>query len=128
MEKIIIAILVILLLLSCYSYISHPTEIKNLQPILNHVIQESGYPSIPYSIYESNLTYTVNKNKIYMKTKGYNPHTILFVALHEIAHIICDEKHHTTKFKEIEKRLHLKAIELGFIQRDQIENNYPCIR
>ena len=77
-------------------------------------------------------TFTIDKQKIYIVTerisgRPYNQDTILFVLLHEVAHILSPDEHHTKTFFEIEKKLHQNAIELGFLTLSNVEKDYPCI-
>jgi len=56
--------------------------------------------------YEDDQSYTINKEKVYLclkdkKGKYYGKNMIIYVTLHEIAHVICDEIGHTEKFKQI---------------------------
>ena len=76
-------------------------------------------------------TYTLDKQIIYIVTQRpnsqkYKKDTILFVLLHEVAHILSPDEHHTPRFFEIEKKLHRKAIELGVLNLGQVEKDYPC--
>jgi hypothetical protein len=79
----------------------------------------------------SKRTYTIDKQKIYVvseKSNGekYNQDTLLFVILHEVAHILSPEVHHTKGFHQIEKRLHNAAMDLGYIRMNHVDKDYPC--
>jgi hypothetical protein len=100
---------------------------------INYLLKECGYPSIFFQIKPSknNRTYTVNKKIIYLNDlnengERYNSDTILFVLLHEISHILSTDHHHTRKFFEIERKIHRKAIELGFLKLKLVDQSYPC--
>ena len=59
-------------------------------------------------------SYTVNKKKIYLCMKDehneyYNDNTLIYVLLHELAHVLCDEIGHTKKFESIFKSLLVEA-------------------
>lgn len=71
-------------------------------------------------IYAGDASYTFNKNKIYLclydqNGKEYPYQTLINVAIHELAHVLCDEYGHTEKFWEINNDLQRKAIETGII-------------
>ena len=59
------------------------------------------------SFHKGNKSYTINKQKIYLclrdkKTDDYyGDNMLIYVTLHEIAHVLCDEIGHTEKFQEI---------------------------
>jgi Zn-dependent peptidase ImmA (M78 family) len=111
-----------------YSFYSTPNEIQSIKPIINQILNDSGIHNLNYKLYNSQLhSFTKNKKEIYLFTGNYNQDTILFVALHEIAHIICEDEHHTEKFQQIEKILHQNAVKLGFIDVDRIDKSYPCM-
>lgn len=57
-------------------------------------------------LYRGKKSYTINKNKIYLCLKDrngnyYGNNTLLYVLLHEYAHVLCDEIGHTDKFWKI---------------------------
>lgn len=65
-------------------------------------------------IYEGNKSYTVNKRRVYICLKDengrYYPRNMLvYVILHEYAHILCDEVGHTPKFFDIFHQLLKRA-------------------
>jgi len=67
---------------------------------------------------EDNRSYTINKKKIYMCLRDengeyYDDNMLLFVAIHELAHVLCDEVGHTEKFDAIFRELLQKATENG---------------
>jgi uncharacterized protein YihD (DUF1040 family) len=60
--------------------------------------------------YKGEKSYTINKSKIYLCLKDeddeyYDMNMLTYVALHEIAHCICDEIGHTEKFDSILSQL-----------------------
>lgn len=65
-----------------------------------------------------NKSYTINKHKVYLCLKDengnyYNNNMLIYVLIHEYAHVLCDEKNHTEKFWNIFEDLLLLATELG---------------
>ena len=63
-------------------------------------------------------SYTLNKEIVYLCTEGsdgtkYDDNMLTYVALHEIAHTLCDEVGHTDKFYEIFERLLAVATQQG---------------
>lgn len=78
-------------------------RLSNVFPEINH-IQLSG----------SNKSFTINKKEIYLCLKDkngnyYDDNMLIYVLLHELAHVKCDEIGHTEKFKTIFKSLLQKA-------------------
>lgn len=68
--------------------------------------------------YEDDKSYTINKKKIYMclrdqKNDYYSMNMLMYVSIHELAHVICDEVGHTPKFHQIFSELLDKATVLG---------------
>lgn len=68
--------------------------------------------------YEGTKSYTINKKKVYLCLKDenknyYNFNMLIYVAIHELAHVLCDEIGHTPKFHIIFKQLLEKAEALG---------------
>lgn len=56
--------------------------------------------------YKGTKSYTINKRKVYLCMKDehgsyYDTNMLVYVALHEIAHCVCDEIGHTDKFHSI---------------------------
>tara|TARA_X000000950_G_C13878782_1_gene645974 strand:- start:618 stop:1070 length:453 start_codon:yes stop_codon:yes gene_type:complete len=69
-------------------------------------------------IYESNKSYTINKKIIYICIKNknnqyYDFNMLMYVAIHELAHVLCDEIGHTEKFYSIFNNLLDKAENLN---------------
>lgn len=69
-------------------------------------------------IYESNKSYTINKKIIYIciknkKNQYYDFNMLMYVAIHELAHVLCDEIGHTKKFYSIFNNLLDKAENLN---------------
>lgn len=58
------------------------------------------------AFFEGDKSYTINKKKIYLCLKDengryYDTNMLMYVALHELAHVLCNEIGHTKKFHEI---------------------------
>lgn len=59
---------------------------------------------------EDKRSYTINKKKVYLCLRDengeyYNDNMLMFVLLHEMAHVMCDEIGHTAKFQQIFQQL-----------------------
>jgi hypothetical protein len=68
--------------------------------------------------FQGDKSYTINKKKIYMCLRDengdyYHDNMLLFVVLHELAHVLCDEIGHTNKFQQIFQVLLDDAVKLG---------------
>ena len=75
-----------------------------VNPLLQKLIKGNVLNQI--SLYRGEKSYTINKSKVYLclrdeKGDYYSDNMLLFVFLHELAHVICDEVGHTEKFQEI---------------------------
>ncbi len=69
-------------------------------------------------LYRGNKSYTINKEKVFIclkdeNQKYYNNNMLMFVLLHELAHVLCDEIGHTNKFHEIFDALIMEASKDG---------------
>ena len=82
-------------------------KIRPLHPeMVDHVI-----------LLEDTKSYTINKKKVYLCLKDengdyYDENMLIFVAIHELAHVVCDEIGHTDKFQTIFQELLNKASDL----------------
>lgn len=68
--------------------------------------------------YADTKSYTLNKQKVYLclkdENRDYYPmNMLMYVAIHELAHVLCDEIGHTAKFHTIFAELLQQASELG---------------
>lgn len=77
----------------------------------------------------SNKSFTINKKEIFLCLKDknnnyYNDNMLIYVLLHEVAHVMCDEIGHTEKFKEIFRALLKRAESAGIYDssRPPIDN------
>jgi type IV secretory pathway VirB3-like protein len=106
---------------------------QQMDPML-HTIKKRLEPLHPrvktLHFYEGKKSYTINKKKIYLclrnsKRQYYSVNMLTYVALHELAHVLCDEIGHTDKFYKIFKDLLHRAQEIGVYDPHQpIEKNY----
>lgn len=82
------------------------------------------------TLQEGYSSFTENKRKIVLCMKNehgelYNFNSLLYVLLHEIAHVINDELHHTKKFQKIFNELLRHAEMLGYYNSKlPFESNY----
>jgi len=69
---------------------------------------------------EDNESYTINKKVIHLCTKDpqngklYDKNTLMFVVLHELAHVLCNDIGHTENFTTINYALLEHAIKHGY--------------
>lgn len=69
---------------------------------------------------EDNESYTINKKIIHLCTKDprngkyYDKNTLMFVVLHELAHVLCNDIGHTEDFLIINSALLNHAVKNGF--------------
>ena len=78
------------------------------------------------------VTYVRNKREIniVIKINGstFDTNTMVYVALHEYAHVLCTQKGHGPLFKEIENMLLAIANDLGYYNKDKpVDKSYPCV-
>jgi hypothetical protein len=71
------------------------SKIASFEPRVNDAIFHRGDKS-----------YTINKKHVYMCLKDenddyYNENMLMYVALHELAHVFCSDVQHTPQFKKI---------------------------
>lgn len=89
-------------------------KIKELQNKLSPV-----FPEIKnLQISGSNKSFTQNKSAVYICAKDekgnyYDDNMLIYVMLHELAHVLCDEIGHTPKYTEIFQSLLDRATEAG---------------
>lgn len=70
------------------------------------------------SLYGSNKSFTINKQHVYICMKDengkyYDENMLVYVLLHELAHVLCDEIGHTEKYRKIFRSLLHRAHEAG---------------
>ena len=75
-------------------------------------------------------TYTINKKKTMVcmtdeDGKYYSDHTLIYVILHELSHVLCDEIGHTDKFHKINDNVLEKAAICGLYDKNiEIPDDY----
>lgn len=86
----------------------------DLKRTLRPILEENN---IRVEFFTGKKSYTINKYKVFlcMKDKDgkyYDKNMLMYVALHELAHVICDEVGHTEKFEKIFEKLLKRATDL----------------
>ena len=102
-------------------YKNNKKYIEQLQSkIYDSVIIESGNDT-QYTSYSVNkgqqLVFCVRSRDLHRKDKIHSLNLIMYVVLHEMAHVACPEYGHTPLFKEIFEFLTLRAIEQNLYVR-----------
>jgi hypothetical protein len=69
-------------------------------------------------LYVGSKSYTINKRRIYMCLKDensnyYDDNSLIFVLLHELAHVICKSIGHTEEFQQIFNDLLIEGAKAG---------------
>lgn len=123
MLSIIIILLIFIILFSFLFYIifmHFKEQYQSRDPILFQIKERLILLSPQVhnlQFFEDNKSYTINKKKIYLclkdeKNSYYNMNMLMYVAIHELAHVLCNEIGHTPKFHRIFDNLLKKAHEL----------------
>lgn len=82
---------------------------EQMDPMLVR-IKETLIPLHPcvdnLKFYEGKKSYTINKKKVYLCLKDdngeyYDFNMLIYVSIHELSHVVCDEIGHTPKFHRI---------------------------
>ena len=100
-------------------YWDPPLDMLNNRDVMKEIV-----------IYRGEKSYTINKQKVFLCLKDekgyyYSLNNLIYVLTHEIAHVLCDEIGHTTKFYDIFECLILKLIEDGIYNPSiPMDNNY----
>ena len=111
-----------LLITTFYLFVQIEHYDRSLNPKLDEIkiLSSSVHPVIEnIELYEDDKSYTINKEKVYLCLKDkktgtyYSNNMLVYVFLHEVAHILCDEIGHTDKFKRIFEDLLYKATKAG---------------
>lgn len=117
----IICIFIIIIVIIFFMLTSFVENFKKEDPML-HSIRNKIRPLHPDMVdhiilLEDTKSYTINKKKVYLCLKDengdyYDENMLVFVAIHELAHVLCDEIGHTDKFQTIFQELLNKASDL----------------
>jgi hypothetical protein len=124
-------------------YIQNDPKLFELKSIVDDLFNNNDYKFEGYleplnnknilknlDLYKDNKSYTINKEKIFLCLKDennqyYNNNMLIYVLLHEISHVICDEIGHTEKFHLIFDQMLDYAISKGVYNPSiPIVNNY----
>ena len=125
-------ILVIIILIGAY-FASSPPHKENfiVQSIKEKlVVVDPNFDKL--DIRESNSSYTEDKSIIYLCLRDengqvYPMNTIIYVTLHEIAHLLNrDDYGHTEKFHKVFDDLLCKAADVGIYDPSQPHGNLYC--
>jgi predicted peroxiredoxin len=79
-------------------------DLRKLDPVTTFYVAENKL---------SGATFTLAKNYIFICTKTLEYNTLLFVAIHELAHVKSNEVGHGPEFVKTFKHLLKKAIDMG---------------
>ncbi|NDE13739.1 hypothetical protein EBZ80_02295 [bacterium] len=121
----VITAIVAVVVLLVYKQVSE--HYQQLDPMLQ-TIKDSLRPLHPrvesIDFFEGKKSYTINKKRIYLCLKDkneeyYDQNMLLYVAIHELAHVLCDEIGHTAKFNRIFQEQLQRAVELGIYDPDK---------
>jgi len=137
-RDILYVIIIVLFLLLLYFFIqSRINSVDHYQKFYDPKIDDlrnklkKAIPEIKdIDIYGSNKSFTINKKHIHLclrnkKGEYYNDNMLIYVLLHELAHVLCDEVGHTDKFKNIFTELLIRASKAGLYDRSiPPEDNY----
>lgn len=107
-----------------YMSISHFSIIESFKkhdPILHELKTQLAQLDPKFEnveLYEGDKSYTINKKKVYICLKDkngryYNRNMLVYVILHEYAHMLCDEVGHTDKFYRVFNHLLDRAERAG---------------
>ena len=82
-------------------------ELRHIDPEVDKIVDHLKF-------YEGRKSYTINKTYVHLCKKDengelYGKNQLVLVLVHEIAHALCNEVGHTTKFNEIYNNLLAKA-------------------
>jgi len=123
MRNLVLIVLVILFALMLVKYNSSTSYYSHNHPILNKVRENFSKINVKFAeipLREGDSAYTENKEVITLCLKDptnggkyYDMNTIMYVALHELAHVICESSGHGEEFKKKFSMLLRQAAKLG---------------
>ena len=129
-----ICVIVLILLLVAYIIYSQMKEYYQQTDPMLKIIKDTLEPLHArvkeLNFYEGNKSYTINKRKIYLCLRDENEeyyefNMLLYVAIHELSHVLCDEIGHTPKFNQIFYDQLILAEKLGIYDSSKpIISNY----
>lgn len=117
----VVCIFIIIIIIIFFTLTRFIEEFKKEDPMLFRIKNRMRplHPEIVDRIVflEDTKSYTINKKKVYLCLKDengeyYDDNMLMFVAIHELAHVLCDEIGHTDKFQSIFQELLDKATEI----------------
>lgn len=93
--------------------------------IANALRQKYAFNTISEAVIQAGYSsYTVDKSRIHLcmrtrdtERKIYDVNTLMYVVLHELAHLVSVSVGHTDEFKDIFRHLVVKAIDAGLYTR-----------
>lgn len=110
MNKIFQMIMIFIVVFLVWTLSSKIVEHFRQQDPMLHIIKNKlriTFPDIDSVVLlEGEKSYTINKEKVYLCLKDkdgkyYNENMLVYVTLHELSHVRCDEVGHTEKFHKI---------------------------
>ena len=133
-QYLLLTIIIVLMILLLYLLISQVREKYQMDdPVLKDVRNTllKLHPAVKdIKFMKGDKSYTINKKKIYLCLKDengkyYNKNMLMYVTIHELAHVLCDEVGHTEKFHKIFDGLLEKATQMGMYNPSiPLEENY----
>lgn len=114
--------LFVIAIIFCFFIVCNRMETFKMDDPMLHIIREKLRPLHPEMVekivlLEDTKSYTINKKRVHLCLKDengdyYHENMLTFVAIHELAHVLCDEIGHTDKFHSIFNDLLEKASSL----------------
>tara|TARA_B100001769_G_C21906433_1_gene489241 strand:+ start:194 stop:625 length:432 start_codon:yes stop_codon:yes gene_type:complete len=118
---IVVYVIVLLILGLCFSLkkVKNFTKKDPMLVELHAVLCNIDPAAKKITVSEENKSYTVNKKDVFLCLKDkdgeyYNKNFLIFVAIHELSHVICPSIGHTDEFWKINEKLLNKATALGY--------------
>lgn len=118
---IFVVLVLILIIVVCFLFRRIQEQYQQKDPLLITIRNQLSLlspraGSLQY--FEDDKSYTINKNKVYLCLRDqnnayYSINMLMYVSIHELAHVICDEIGHTPKFHKIFSELLEKAVMRG---------------
>ena len=108
-------VLILVLKKSKEKFTSNDPMITELHRVMSAIHPKAN----DITLKQGNKSYTINKKDVTLCLKDpgdqyYNKNMLVYVAIHELAHVICKSVGHTNEFWDINDKLLVKASELGF--------------